>query len=96
MPVTPPLPAGMFLGTGVPGNAAVTLARAPWGKTREVRDVGVHIGEVHTDVTAAPDPSTPAKGAAQEAPAAAQERWGELRRSAEALRWRTSAEGFDD
>ncbi|MEO6530341.1 MAG: hypothetical protein ABI563_06130 [Specibacter sp.] len=58
--------------------------------------MGVHIGEVHTDLTTAPDPGTPATGGAQEAPAAAQERWGELRRSTEVLTWRTSAEGFDD
>lgn len=58
--------------------------------------MSVHIGEVHTDVASVAGLGPAAQSTAPDPSAATQERWGELRRSAEVLNWRTSAEGFDD
>ncbi|WP_434620565.1 hypothetical protein [Arthrobacter sp. A5] len=58
--------------------------------------MGVHIGEVHTDIAAASGSGAQATATPQVSPAAAQERWGELRRTAEVLGSRTASEGFDD
>ncbi|MBG0737927.1 hypothetical protein IV500_00535 [Paeniglutamicibacter antarcticus] len=58
--------------------------------------MGVHIGEVHTDVAAASGSGTHAAAAPHASPAAGQERWDEIRRTAEVLGWRTASEGFDD
>ncbi|WP_255768581.1 hypothetical protein [Pseudarthrobacter sulfonivorans] len=59
--------------------------------------MGVHVGEIHTDVA----PAASAAGSASQARlpeplGAAQERWGEFCRTAEDLVRRTACEGFDD
>ncbi len=58
--------------------------------------MGVHVGELHTEVVPAAGTGADAAAAPQASPAAAQERWSELRRTAEVLGWRTASEGFDD
>ncbi|WP_412543351.1 hypothetical protein R8Z50_12990 [Longispora sp. K20-0274] len=62
--------------------------------------MGVHVGELHTDIV----PATPdgQGGSAQHTPAAkeppwmAERRWAAARDRAECLARRVSAEGFDD
>jgi hypothetical protein len=58
--------------------------------------MGVHVGELHTDIVSTPGSGVETPAAPPTSPGAAQERWGELRRTAEVLDWRTASEGFDD
>jgi hypothetical protein len=56
------------------------------------------VDELHTDVVTAPASASDAHIVRGQAPSpgAAEERWAELRRTAEGLGLRTASEGFDD
>jgi hypothetical protein len=60
--------------------------------------MGIHVDELHTDVVTAPASASDAHIVRGQAPSpgAAEERWAELRRTAEGLGLRTASEGFDD
>lgn len=58
--------------------------------------MGVHVGEIHTDIATSAGAGSEAPAAAPAPPGAAQEHWSEFRRAAEVLALRTACEGFDD